>query len=198
LINFYLYLDMNNSLDDIVIWKKFKEGDEKALAFIFSNFYISLYNYGIKMILNEELVKDCIQDLFLKLWNIRRNLLDVQEIKPYLLKALRNKIIDKLRSPAKWMPQKNISEIYFEAEISHEDFLISEQFTIEQADKVSLAINQLSKRRREAIYLKYFEDQDYDKIAVIMDLNIQSVRSLIYEAIKTLKLHIKILIVLFC
>jgi RNA polymerase sigma factor (sigma-70 family) len=188
---------MNIDDDDSIIWKKFKDGDEKSLSFIFSKFYKPLYSYGIKIISNEELVKDCIQDLFFKLWNVRNNLMDVVDIKTYLLKALRNHIIDKLRSPGKWILKKDISEAHFEAEISHEDFMISEQFTIEQANKVSKALNQLTKRQREAIYLKYFENQDYDKIAEIMDLNVQSVRNLVFESLKILKLHINILILLY-
>ena len=49
------------------------------------------------------------------------------------------------------------------------------------------ALQQLSNRHREALYLKFFDGFAYDRIAEIMDLNQQSVRNLVHQAIKRMR-----------
>ena len=62
---------------------------------------------------------------------------------------------------------------------SHEDFLITDQVTDTVRLNVIEALNKLKPRQREAIYLRYFEELDFDIIAQVMEMNIQSVRNVI-------------------
>ena len=77
------------SLNEKILWEKFKKGNRKALDTIFETYYNGLYSYGLKLTGNSNLVKDCIQDFFLKLWLKRKNLRDLQFIKPYLYFSFR-------------------------------------------------------------------------------------------------------------
>ena len=60
------------------LWQNFLQGDKEALSGIFLNFHDDLFRYGFKLSGNENLVKDAIQDLFLKLWKNRSNLKPVE------------------------------------------------------------------------------------------------------------------------
>jgi RNA polymerase sigma factor (sigma-70 family) len=169
------------------VWREFRKGDSAALAIIFNEYYNSLFYYGLKLVPDEDLVKDCMQNLFAKLWNNRNHLGEIRYVKPYLLKALRNHIGDEMVSRQK---KKNLLEQFqqeYEISFSHEDFLIAAQVSEEQRAGLVQALNQLSKRQREAIFLKFYEDLEYEKIAEVMSLNVQSVRNLIYQSLKTLK-----------
>ena len=55
-----------NSEKDNDLWLLFLGGDEDSFAEIYRRQYRNLYAYGTKFILDDELVKDCIQDLFIK------------------------------------------------------------------------------------------------------------------------------------
>ncbi|RZK52474.1 MAG: sigma-70 family RNA polymerase sigma factor [Hymenobacter sp.] len=70
---------------------------------------------------------------------------------------------------------------------SHEEFLIAQQTDAEQGQRLLAALNQLSKRQREALYLRFFDDFSYERIAEVMALNIQSVRNLIFRALQVLR-----------
>jgi RNA polymerase sigma factor (sigma-70 family) len=166
-------------------WKLFLGGNKDALSQIFLDFHDDLFNYGMKLAGESDLIKDCIQDLFLKLWKNRSNLDSVQVIKPYLLKSLRHHIQDsiQLRKSRQFVDFESMFEVVY----SHEDFLIGEQITQEVRKKVVGALNQLSPRQREAIYLRYFEDLDFETIGQVMEMNVQSVRNIIHRGMQVMR-----------
>jgi RNA polymerase sigma factor (sigma-70 family) len=174
-------------LEDHQLWEEFKQGNTDALARIFFLFYDDLLAYGKKLCTNEELVKDCIQNLFFKLWKNKENLDTIRSIKPYLFKSLRRTIGDELASQNRKRTLHKVQAYDYEVVFSQEDFLIAEQTTLEMRSRIIYALNKLSGRQREAIYLRFFEGLDYEKIAEIMVINTQSVRNLIHQSFKILK-----------
>ncbi|GAA4495980.1 sigma-70 family RNA polymerase sigma factor [Hymenobacter ginsengisoli] len=175
---------------DASLWNDFLAGNKQVFERIFLAHYDDLFRYGMRLTGDEEVVKDCIQNLFQRLWQRRKALEAIAEIKPYLFAAMRHHITDELRA------QKRRSALQTgypgEAELtvqhSPEDFLIAQQLTSEQQSLLLGALNQLSNRHREALYLKFFDGFAYDRIAEIMGLNQQSVRNLVHQAIKRMRL----------
>jgi RNA polymerase sigma factor (sigma-70 family) len=160
-------------------WSLFLQGDKHAFSEIFLTYHDDLYRYGIKLSRDPEIVNDCIQELFLKLWKNRTNLKPVLDIKPYLFKSLRNHIIDNLELKRQTLPIDQDIEELFIIEFTAEDFMISVQTEKETQQKVIKLLNQLTPRQRHAIYLRYFEELEFETIARIMDMQVQSVRNLI-------------------
>jgi RNA polymerase sigma factor (sigma-70 family) len=175
---------------DYQLWQQFKQGNTSALERIFIIFYDDLYGYGIKLSRDEELVKDCIQNLFYKLWKNRNNLENIKSIKPYLFKALRHTVGDELQANSRKRKIRQEQAPEYEVVFSQEDFLISQQHSKEQSERIAAALNKLSSRQREAVYLRFFEGVEYEKIAEIMSINTQSVRNLIHQSFKILKENI--------
>lgn len=173
--------------DECPVWRRFRSGDRNAMAVIFNENYDSLYHYGKKLIQDEDLVKDCIQNLFLKVWTTRDKLMAVRFVRPYLLKALRRHIADQITD----RNRKDILHGHFHGDFqitfSHEDFLIGMQTSLEQSQALARSLNNLAARQREAVFLKFYEDLDYTKIAEVMALNVQSVRNLIHQSLKSIK-----------
>lgn len=77
---------------DSELWQKFREGSEDAYASIYEKFSPVLFSYGYRLSQDEDLVKDCIQDLFVNLWLSRRKLGATDSIKFYLFRSLRREI----------------------------------------------------------------------------------------------------------
>ena len=180
------------------LWEAFRTGDAHALSILFEAHYDALYNYGVKLTGDEELVKDCIQNLFQKLWRRREGLRPVQVVKAYLFKALRRHLGDEtklLRQHRHLLPAYTDS---FEVVYSHEEFLISQQSDTEQNARLLAALNQLSKRQREALYLKFFDGFSYERIAEVMSLNIQSVRNLVFNALKAVRKVMLVTLMMVC
>lgn len=170
------------------LWAAFRRGDQRALADLFLAQYDKLYRYGFRLYSDEDVVKDCIQELFLKLWHKRQSLGEVREVTPYLCQALRRGIVDVLREKSGrfrlWKPG---DEERLEITFSHEDFLISQQIDDEQRGRLTAALNQLTKRQREAVHLRYFENFEPSEIARIMNLSNQSVYNLLHRSVQALR-----------
>lgn len=155
------------------------QGSKQAFSEIFLAYHDDLFRYGTRLIRDQETVNDCIQNLFLKIWKNRENLCLVKDIKPYLLRSLRNHIIDILELRRKDLAIDHDIEEYFTVEFTYEDFLTDDQPEKEREEEVIRLLNQLTPHQRHAIYLRYFEDQEFENIAMIMNMNVQSVRNLI-------------------
>ncbi len=82
-----------STLGDGQLWTELKKGDSDVLQLLFFMYYNELYFYGIKLVNDQNLVVDTIQDLFSNLWEGRKRLSDVQHIKAYLFKVFRNRLL---------------------------------------------------------------------------------------------------------
>ena len=173
---------------DSKIWNAFRHGSREALDFIFKQHASNIFAYGLRFTKDHELVLDCIQDLFVELWNRRQSLSETNSIKFYLLKALRRRIARTVQG-AKRLEAVADDVQYLEEKMnfSAEHFLVLQE--ADQSRKASLkrAIEGLTKRQRESIYLKFFQGLNNEAIASIMNLSEASVSTLISQAIRALR-----------
>lgn len=171
---------------DIEIWERFKEGDEDALTFVYFQYFHSMYQYGMKFSEDSEFIKDCIQDVFVKLIKSGSNLGATDNIQYYLFKALKNVIYKAFEK------QKKIETIKTETVKFHSPFLLEEQI-LEKEDMsnkekaLAKALGELSERQREIIYLRYECEMTYEQICDIMQIKNESARKLVFRAIKSIK-----------
>ncbi|SFF39950.1 RNA polymerase sigma factor, sigma-70 family [Thermoflexibacter ruber] len=177
-------------LDESKLWTNFKQGEETAFAFIFRTYYESMFNYGKKFHKDSELIEDCIQELFLEIWKNRANLADIDNIKPYLLTAIRRKIIkqlDKNLKIKKLFSNNNEKEYKFEITFSYETELINAQSDQEKIQQLQEKLDKLPPRQKEILYLLFYQDMSYEEVSQIMGINYQSARNLVHRAIKMLR-----------
>lgn len=179
-------------LKDEEIWQIFKSGNQDALGYIFRTYIKVLYKYGNKFYANGQLVEDCIQDLFLTIWKNRQNLSTTNSIKLYLLGALRKKLIRQLATDEKLRVEGDIDDRYsFDLQYDPQELEFGIQTRLSNAKLVRQFIDHLSKRQKEAIYLKFYQEMDYDEISLVMEISYQSARNLVYSSLKSLKLQLR-------
>ncbi|SFF53404.1 RNA polymerase sigma factor [Thermoflexibacter ruber] len=178
---------------DYEIWQELKQGKEEAITQMMQYYHADLYQYSLKIAGDADLSKDCIQEVFMEIWTKREKLADVQYIKPYLFKSLRRRIIHHKNQKKKEL--ENL-EVEFDIVFSHEDFLVQELNLQEKQAKLVQALNQLSKRQREAIYLRFYEGLNYEQIAEIMGITYQPLYNLIYKSLKLLREYMTVFLLM--
>ncbi|GAB3953467.1 sigma-70 family RNA polymerase sigma factor [Spirosoma harenae] len=179
-----------NTVDDeAILWKTFKEGSEAAFEAIYTRYFKILYNYASKFTPDKNLVQDCIHDLFIELWEKRENLSDTTSIKYYLFKAMRYTLLDQLKAKP-WLVENDPISGGFDFVPPYETHLIAEQLSDEQTERILKALNTLTQRQKEAIFLKFYNNLSYDEIASIMSMNIDSSYNLISKALSVLRKNI--------
>jgi RNA polymerase sigma-70 factor (ECF subfamily) len=174
---------LNTAKEDILLWESFREGDRGAFATLFRTHYELLYRYGGKFTADSNLLEDCIQELFIELWQAKTRT-PVVSVRAYLLKSLKYKLLKAYRKGRDIVPLVGEEGAF---EWSHESFLIAEEEDGEKKLRIGKALEQLTGRQKEIIYLKYYQNLSYDEVSEIMNINYQVARNLLYQAIRSLK-----------
>ena len=162
-----------------------QEGDMQFIA-LYKFYYQDLYAYGVSLGFNTEDVKDAIQEVYLKLYFNERLCIDEKKIKFYLLRSVRNQLIDWERT------KKDTSSIEeeersFKLSVSVEESFISDEEDLLLKKMVNRILDLLTDHQREIVYLHFIEEMPYEEIAVMLDMKIQTVRGQVFKAMEKLR-----------
>jgi RNA polymerase sigma-70 factor (ECF subfamily) len=175
--------------NDELLWQAFQQGEETAFAHLYERFMPGLYSYGMKLVRDEAVVRDCIQDLFITLWNGRGALGKAQSIKYYLNSSLRRDLVRRIRRMHPF--SQELPEAYdFQVTLDAESVLVLEEMSREQVGQLNAAMNQLPARQKEALYLRYYENFSYEEIAAIMNISPGVAYNFVYRALLYLKKYL--------
>ena len=154
--------------------------------------YFHLIRFGLKINADDELVKDCVNQIFLNLWDKRSRLPVVDNVKSYLMTTLRRCILDQLAYLDKMDVVFNKLGAEEEwSELSYEEIIVNMQQDQEMKEKLHKAIKQLTPRQIELIQLKFFEGLSYEQIAEQTNQTVKTAYNTIYDAIKMLRKLLK-------
>lgn len=176
-----------DSYNDNNLWQRFVEGDESCFKQLFKKYHKKMYGYGVKLCGKPELVKDCIQELFKTVWERRDELDHITTPNVYLFVSLRRKIMHQLKKGRKTDGDMDEADEQSFIQFSTEDLIIIDERKHQQKEALKEALNQLSDRQREVIYLHYYNGMSYGEIEQILSINRQSVRNHVYRAMETLR-----------
>jgi RNA polymerase sigma factor (sigma-70 family) len=171
---------------DEIVWSDFKTGDREAFALLYRRYFIILKHYGSRISDDKDLVKDCIHDLFVEMWNNKMNLAVPQSVRAYLLSSIQRKVVRSLKRCEK---VAQAAHVMLEEEFvdSKEAELITDQIDKEKQNSIARAMNSLTKRQQEAIYLKFYTDLTYSEISCVMKISADSIYNLVSKAIDVLQ-----------
>lgn len=182
-------LTVSSSQGDL--WEQFQSGDRDAFSKIYRNHIDYLYHFGMHFCLDSERVKDCIQDLFKDLWLDREHLTQtVQNLRYYLISSLRRRLLRSLQKDRRH-PSDLLSDSFdFQLILSHESALINDEIYNEKKLLLQQGIASLTRREREVIYLRFYQDLSYSEIAALMAMKVDSIYNLVSKAISLLRTSI--------
>ena len=174
----------NNSTDTLLA--SFQAGNMAAFSQLYDLHINILFNYGLKLTIDKELLKDCIHDIFVKLYTKKDELGTIDNLKSYLFISLKNKLCDELRKRM-YMSDTAIEDVNAVAPTDVEDDYMEEEQRKNEFSLVKRLLDQLSPRQREALTLYYIEEKKYEDICEIMNMNYQSVRNLMNRGLTKLR-----------
>ena len=186
-----------NRMEDAQLWDELRAGQKPALEKIYRQQVEALFRYGRGLTHNEPLIEDAIQELFIELWKRHNSLGPTDAIRPYLLVALRRKLVRMLQ-------RKDQQSVSWEdetppeaAEEGAESGIIERESEAEERAQLSGAMASLSPRQQEILHLKYFQGLEYKDIAEVLGINYQSVRNTASAALKALRKSLSLFFLLW-
>ena len=177
----------NEKLSDSALWNQLRVGDEEAFSLLFEEYYGLLVNYGKTLMSEGDLVKDCVQDVFVDIWTYRHQLNDAIVVKAYLLSSVRKRIARLHQREHIFSKVKDVDSLDFLFDFSIEDRLIADESQAIKVEQLNRLINNLPARQKEALYLRYHQGLSVEQIAEVLNLNYQSTKNLLHRAILQLR-----------
>ncbi|MCG8307643.1 MAG: sigma-70 family RNA polymerase sigma factor [Cytophagales bacterium] len=169
----------------------FVRGNPDSFEKIYKSLYPVLYNYGRQFNINEADTDDCIQEVFVDIWNSRSRI-KIKSLKAYLMRCVRNKILKILSTKIKEnVKAENYTREEFEISYHPLQFEIDIQNNLELEEKLKQHIARLGPRQREIIFLIYYNNLSYVEVAEILNLKIKTVYNHVHNSINYLRASLK-------
>ncbi|HEV7350659.1 sigma-70 family RNA polymerase sigma factor [Telluribacter sp.] len=172
-------------------WELLRAGNTAVFEEVFKSYYSLLFNYCLRFQNDEDEIKDCLQILFLTIWERREYLGPTTSIRGYLLASLRRLVLKRIKENSKYLTI-DPDTFDFQPELSSEALMIREQTTQDNLRLLQQALESLPTRQKEALYLKFYGEQSFAEIAEIMDISTRAVYKLIYKGLDTLSAELRL------
>ncbi|VXC13438.1 RNA polymerase sigma factor [Maribacter litoralis] len=175
---------------ETVIWKKLIDGDESALGDLYNIYVDCLFSYGINCTKDRTYVMDCIHDLFVDLYKYRENLSMTDNVKYYLFRSLKRKINRKYATKTISVTEEyqySLNEQTRNYTTSCEEEIIKKERLTEKRMVLANALESLTKKQRRGLFLRFNQDKSYEEISEIMEVSVQTARTIVYRALKALR-----------
>lgn len=130
-------------------------------------------------------MEDCIHDLFVKLYQNRKNLNKTANVKFYLLTALKHQLYNALRNELDTVSLEDGP--IFRIEYTIEDRMIEREQDISQKERILEMLQTLNPHQKEIIYYRFEEGLSYEEIGTLMNMKTQSVQNNVQRAFKKLR-----------
>lgn len=160
-----------------------EQDGEKAIEWLFRNYYSYLCKVVFKIIPDSNLVEDLVQEVFFEVWKKKNQIQFNTSIKAYLRRSAVNRSLNYIRD----------QRIKFEQE-DKVPFLESKEVGIVQKIEaedlkiiIDKCIDELPERCRIVFVLSRFEDMSYKEIAEELDISPKTVENQVSKALKYLR-----------
>ncbi|SFE64117.1 RNA polymerase sigma factor [Sunxiuqinia elliptica] len=170
-----------------LVWNQMKAGNEQGLSDLFTRLYPDLYLYGMKIFNLPDLVKDSIQDVFVRVWEKRKTLGEVLNPKAYLITALRRKLFENkeryFAADAEILTKISEKQAFSFVE---NEFTEIPEISEKLRESLIATINDLPERQRELVFLRFYYNLKYLEIADILNVKEQTVKNLMQRTMGSL------------
>ncbi len=176
-----MYQNRNDQIDRDC-WTKARQGNVPAFSFIFNKYYQPLYQFAGRFVSDAQKAEDLVQDVFVRLWINRNELQITSSLKSYLYVSVKNNALNYIRREKKLQFSEEYTDGFIEFMTTPEEQVIEK----EMITAVHQAIDKLPRQCRLIYLMKRYDGLNYQEIAGILNISINTVKTQMKRALKTL------------
>ena len=173
-------------MEDKILIAEIVDGQEASYACLYNIYVKDLFSYGMGLGFEREVIKDAIQDVFLKLLSNTKILKEVTNVKFYLLRSLKNRLLDIHKNKIIYN-EIDAEGPEFSIKVSVLDDLIEKEDREILEHRIQNLLSNLTNRQREAISLRYMHEMEYEEIALLLEMTPKATRKLVSRAMERLR-----------
>lgn len=179
---------MSRSVEDIALEKKrdLINGDRDAYAWLFRTYHAALLRYARRLSGSEDAAYDILQDVFMKVWDVRETLEPDGAIAPFLYTMTRNRALSVLRKETRSSP---LDDLVTEPVASESGAEKMEERDLKA--RMKRWLQSLPERRREAFELSRVHGLTHHEIGRVMQVSERTVDAHIMQALKYLRMQLE-------
>ncbi len=167
--------------------QKLKEGDEECFKNVYDEFHRPLYGIAFKYLKSKDLAEDAVHDVFVKLWNHRKELDKTGSLKGFLFTSIKNHVLNMIRDRKRdvkknqsYASLRKVKKNSTKAKITLKNY--------QQVFKKGL--EKLPEGKRKIFSMKMNQDVSNKDIAQKLDISVNTVKSQYYKASQFIKDHL--------
>lgn len=170
--------------DQLECLERLKVGDTQAFTSLYNTFSRSLYRKIFSMIKDEDVAKEILQDLFMKIWLNREKIDLSKSFRAYLNTIASNIVFDHFREVAR---SRELSQKLVQATISY--YTHSEEMLIEKDNLalINTAIDQLPPQRKRIFVMCRLDGKSYQEVSEELSISTSTIRDHMVKANRVVK-----------
>ncbi len=141
-----------------------------------------LFRLSLRLLNNREEAEDIVQEIYLKLWDMRLKLKQYRSVEGLMVTMTRNLCLDRLKSKS-----NKFASLEYEPAHSTEDNQEQHSIRKDLVDRVKRSINQLPEQQKTIMHLRDIEGYDYQEISEITGFDLNYIRVNISRARKRIR-----------
>lgn len=180
-------LKENKKYTDKNLLKNFCDGKEDAYEHIYRLYFHQIYIFILRYVICKDLAYDLTQDIFVKIWEKRQQITQVENFQSYLYRVAKNQVLDELKhiSVSKRALEQIASHYTRQSNLIDVKYVEKEYFEFLDA-----AIIDLPERTRTIFKLCREEKKSYKKIAEELGISKDTVKYHMVQSMKILKIKV--------
>jgi RNA polymerase sigma-70 factor (ECF subfamily) len=159
---------------------------DKALEYIYDNYYEKLCNLVYRITKDSVVSEDIVQDVFFEIWRKRDEIFINSSLEAYLRRSCRNKTLNYIRSNnLHWEDESELNE-QIDTGFTAEEYLAADELQ----HRINKVIGNLPEKCRLVFALSRFEEMSYSDISKELNISVKTVENHISKALKVLRENI--------
>lgn len=168
---------------------KVAEINTEVLNTLFKAHYDELCRYAFSILKDQDLSEDIVQQLFIKLWEKRHSLGEIDNIRSYLFRSTFNMSLNEQKKMQR-MP-KNDEDLVLNNSSQSSDNSSNLLLSNELRERIDSAMMALPEKCREVFHLSRSEQLSYKEISEEMNISIKTVENQIGKALRIVREELK-------
>ncbi|MDR2950469.1 MAG: RNA polymerase sigma-70 factor [Prevotella sp.] len=183
-----------NSLKTIELIELISDGDRNAFRSVFLSYFPKVKYFIVHLIKEEAAAEDISQDIFIKIWENRVSLKEIQSFDAYIYKMAKNAVINEFK-------KKDLEEKYYNYNYSssQENYISIEEelFAKEIRLLTELTVSKMPEQRRKIYEMSRMEGIKNEDIAKKLGITKKTVENHINLALKEIRKTISFMLLFF-
>lgn len=176
-----------NLIDEKELLLLVSTGNAKAFSQLFHHYSPKVYAYALKLVKSDTLAEEVVQEVFVKIWNLEAQLVDIENLDAYLRVTTRNHTLKLLRRMAlEIKTSRMMADTYEDSHNETEEYIIFK----ESAQILSQAIDKLPPQQKLVYQLCHQEGLKYEEAAERLNLSKLTVKTHMQHALRFLRTYI--------